>query len=355
MGKMMNFAHINACADFEKILQHYNLEYTRKGDQLRLLCPFHDDTDPSLSITLVETDKAKANTFHCFGCGASGSPIDFVKEMDGCDLRDAAQKVAELSGSALAPPRSRGGKQRGRKKPSEAQEGSRKQKTATNPPKRRKSRPEASEPVSEDVSRTNTPLKFALDLDLEHEHVLARLDPEAAEHFGVGYLADTSRSMMKGRICIPIHNPAGELVAYVGRWPTLAVPEGEDKYRFPPKFEKLAELYNVHRLNGAQHIVAVEGFFSAMRLDQLGVPVVALMGTAISPKQIELLVSRGVKSVLVMLDGDKPGQAAAEVVASAVAEHLFVRVVRLPPDQAPDDMPEQDLQRYLPYPLRNRF
>ena len=56
MGKMINFAHVNAQADFTKILNHYNLEYTQKGDQIRLRCPFHDDTKPSCSITLVETD-----------------------------------------------------------------------------------------------------------------------------------------------------------------------------------------------------------------------------------------------------------------------------------------------------------
>ena len=332
MGKQKNFAHINAHAAFDAILNHFDLEYTRKGDQLRLRCPFHDDDNPSLSITLVDTDKAKANTFHCFGCGVKGSPIDFVRHHENNALREAAAQVAEISGCTLAPPRGGGAK---RQKPKKRQTGAErptdghKAKSAPNPAE------DSGTSCSYRAPRRNEPLKFSFELDHHHDAVLRRLDPEAAELFGVGLLPDTRRSMMKGRICIPIHNSSGELVAYA--------------------VEKLAELYNVHRLNGAQHIVAVEGFFSAMRLDQLGVPTVALMGTAISIEQIELLLARGVKSVLVLLDGDEPGRKAAIAVAAALAPHLFVRIVTLPDDGAPDDVPESVLQRHLPFPLRNRL
>jgi hypothetical protein len=40
--------------------------------------------------------------------------------------------------------------------------------------------------------------------------------------------------MMKGRIAIPIHDDAGELVAYAGRYPGEP-PDGEPAYRFPPQ------------------------------------------------------------------------------------------------------------------------
>lgn len=108
MGKMIKFDHVNAHGSFEAVLNHYNLEYTRKGTQLRLLCPLHEDTNPSLSVTLEADSETKANTWHCFGCQNSGSLIDFVAHLDGCDLRAAAELVAELSGCGLAP--CRGGK-----------------------------------------------------------------------------------------------------------------------------------------------------------------------------------------------------------------------------------------------------
>jgi len=45
------------------VLQHYNLTPDR-NKQIR--CPFHEDDTPSCRIY------PETNSFHCFGCGASG-------------------------------------------------------------------------------------------------------------------------------------------------------------------------------------------------------------------------------------------------------------------------------------------
>ena len=50
---------------------------------------------------------------------------------------------------------------------------------------------------------------------------------------------------MAGRVCIPIHNTAGELVAYAGRWPGEP-PEGVERYLLPKKFEKSRVLFNLN-------------------------------------------------------------------------------------------------------------
>lgn len=345
MGKMINFAHVNAHGNFTAILNHFGFEFTQKGAQIRMCCPFHEDSTPSLSVTLEETDKAMANTFHCFGCGAKGSVIDFVATHTGDNLRSAAEMVADVSNCTLAPAKTGAEKSKtGRRKPA-------KQKTASTTSKASK----GAQKVSGAADGANKPLPFTLDLKLDHVDVLRRLDDEAAECFGVGRLADDSKSMMAGRVCIPIHNVDGELIAYAGRWPSDDVPDGEDKYLFPPRFNKMQELYNLHRLEKARHIVIVEGFFSAMRLHQLGVPVVALMGTAMSDEQIDRLHHAGVKSALVLLDGDDPGCKASEVVGLALMQRLFTRIVHLPDEYSPDDAPTDALQAALPFPLRNQF
>ena len=61
----------------------------RRGDRGRLWwkCPFHSDRNPSLSV--------RKNRWHCFGCGASGDAVDFVKRMESCDFPEA---VAILTG-----------------------------------------------------------------------------------------------------------------------------------------------------------------------------------------------------------------------------------------------------------------
>jgi hypothetical protein len=50
---------------------------------------------------------------------------------------------------------------------------------------------------------------------------------------------------MKDRIAIPIHNADGQLVAYAGRWVGGELPEGEEKYKLPPRFKKSASTASV--------------------------------------------------------------------------------------------------------------
>jgi len=57
--------------------------------------------------------------------------------------------------------------------------------------------------------------------------------------------------LMQGRIVIPLHNEQGELVGYAGRWPGEP-PEGEPKYKFPPKFHKSAVLFNLRRVDASE-------------------------------------------------------------------------------------------------------
>jgi DNA primase len=115
---------------------------------------------------------------------------------------------------------------------------------------------------------------------------------------------------MQGRCVIPIHNVSGELVAYAGR----AIDGSEPKYKFPIGFHKSLELYNVHRAigesNSRRRVCVVEGFFDCLNVSAAGFAYVALMGSAMSATQEELLV-RHFNVVCIMLDGDEAGQEAA--------------------------------------------
>ena len=50
-------------------------------------CPFHQDGNPSFVVT------PSKNLFHCLGCDAAGSVIDFVMKLDGLDFRAAVDKL----------------------------------------------------------------------------------------------------------------------------------------------------------------------------------------------------------------------------------------------------------------------
>ncbi len=332
----VDFAFVKANASFEKIAAAYNLTLTGAGTERAVLCPFHRETKASCKINLEK------RIFHCFGCGERGNVLEFVARLlgDEADLRAAALNIAEICNIPPAPPR--GNRAKSRKRP----QGAAREAGAA----QISSKPEtaASEARGAPGEPVNPPLAFRLKLDPGHPYSSARgLSPDVVETFGLGYC---SRGMMGGRVCVPIHNEHGELVAYAGRFASDEVPEGEERYKLPAKFRKSAVLYNLHRAAHGEHLVLVEGYWSAIRLHTLGVPVAALMGSSISEEQIALLCYRGLRFVTLLLDGDEAGRKAREKALPELAHSFFVRAPLLPVGQKPDTLPENDLLELVRFP-----
>lgn len=81
--------------DFVAILEYYGLGhsevmYCSNGSNLMVLCPFHKDTKPSLSISLDRS------VFNCFGCGASGTAVDFVARYEGLNELEAHRRLLRI-------------------------------------------------------------------------------------------------------------------------------------------------------------------------------------------------------------------------------------------------------------------
>ena len=71
----------------EEIASRYlNIENYRRN----VVCPFHEDKSPSMKFY------PKKNLFLCFGCGARGSPIDFVMKIENCTFQEAVFKISNL-------------------------------------------------------------------------------------------------------------------------------------------------------------------------------------------------------------------------------------------------------------------
>jgi DNA primase catalytic core len=70
------------------VLKYYGLQPDRNH---MLKCPFHDDEKPSMKIY------PETNTFHCFGCGRSGDPVEFCTLKEG-DKHKGILKATELTG-----------------------------------------------------------------------------------------------------------------------------------------------------------------------------------------------------------------------------------------------------------------
>lgn len=325
----VDFARVKEAARFEAILERYGIAFTKKGSELTARCPFQEETRPSLRVS---TEK---QVFHCFGCGAKGGPLEFVMMKSGVSIKQAAMLVGEWSGLTASEIR--------------VQKGS-------EGPRNRRREPESAKTASASLAgdapveppKTEggglRPLTFTLKLDPEHPYLKERgLDAESVKTFGVGHC---SRGMMKDRIAIPIHDEAGNLVAYVGRWPGDP-PKGEERYKLPAGFKKSEVLFNLHRVKGAEEIVLVEGAFGVFRLHALGIPACALLGRDLSARQEELLAASGAKRVVLLLDGDGPGKEAATAILPRLARRFFVRVVELPEDAQPDTLEEKELRNLL--------
>ena len=64
----------------------------RKGRRYTGICPFHSEKTPSFSV--VDDD----GFYHCFGCGAHGDAISFLRETDGLDFIEAVERLADMAG-----------------------------------------------------------------------------------------------------------------------------------------------------------------------------------------------------------------------------------------------------------------
>jgi len=84
--------HIIESVNFEDIFLHFNFEIQDLGEELRVLCPFHNDTTPSL-----DASKEKG-VFICRACGASGNTIDFIKGYLGVNFPKAIGVMAAIKG-----------------------------------------------------------------------------------------------------------------------------------------------------------------------------------------------------------------------------------------------------------------
>jgi hypothetical protein len=84
------FAAVKESISMELAIQAYTgQELRRTGRNLTGLCPFHRETTPSFTV------HPERGVFHCFGCGAHGSVIDFAMRLFSLSPLDAARKLAE--------------------------------------------------------------------------------------------------------------------------------------------------------------------------------------------------------------------------------------------------------------------
>lgn len=317
------------------------LPLEKKGKNYFAVCPFHDDHNPSMSIS------PEKQIYTCFVCGASGNVFNFVMNYEHITFSEAIAKVAAKIGIDFATNSSF----------KTIKKDDRYDKyynmfSVTNKYYQNNIKTIYGKKATDYLSKRNITEEeineFGIGLSLNDNNVSKLLLSKGYDKNDImllglcgdsgGFTYDT----FKNRIMFPLFDTEGKVVGFSGR---IYNNEKESKYvnsKESPVFKKGKLLYNFHRaLNYAREkkqIIVVEGFMDVIRLYTIGIKnVVATMGTAVTKEQAAL-IRRLSKNVVLCFDGDKAGEKAT---ISALEEleriGLEPKVIRLEDNMDPDE------------------
>ncbi len=302
---------IRNSADIVGVIGHY-IPLTKKGKSYSAVCPFHDDHDPSLSIS---QDK---QIYKCFVCGSGGNVFTFVSNYKKISYPEAVKEVADLIGKPLN--------------------------IEFNTPKKENRYQRLYDVLNSYIEYTSYILNGSK-LGIQALEYLNKrgLDENIIKDFNIGYNPDGDRvyqtlkakeitdeemikvniarmgnggmsEVFKNRITFPIHDKYGNPIAFSARDFTGF---SQSKYINSTEtqiYVKGNTLYNYHRAKLAckqnGKVIVCEGVMDVIAYARAGIyNVVATLGTACSKTQIELLKELS-PIIILSYDGDKAGKAA---------------------------------------------
>ncbi len=85
--------HLKAAVPLVAVLEQQGRQVIKRGKDRLVLCPFHQEKTPSMVIT------PSKNLYHCFGCDAGGSVLDWVMKTEHLSLRHACERLRAMLGN----------------------------------------------------------------------------------------------------------------------------------------------------------------------------------------------------------------------------------------------------------------
>ena len=317
---------IKARLPIEELVGQY-CQLKKKGSGFVCVCPFHQDTRPSMQIS---PDKGIA---YCFACSSGGDVFSFYQKIEGVDFRQALKDLGEKTGVKVE----------GLKMEAPVQ-------------KDHKERIRECLQAAQKFYATNLSANNKAKLYLENR----KIPKEQIEEFGLGVapdsFSDTYEHLLKtgfsrkeivdaslgiqkelqnekiydrfrNRLMFPIFDANGLIVGFGGR--TL----GEDDAKYinsgdTPLYNKSTVLYGLNlareTIRSTKKVILVEGYFDVMACHRLGITnTIAVSGTALTEQHVKVL-KRYSETVVLCLDQDRAG------LLSAVRSFLLCCEVELP-------------------------
>jgi putative DNA primase/helicase len=91
---MIDIKALRATIDIVAVIGS-RIQLTKRGSEFYAICPFHDENSASFSVV------PEKGFYFCFGCGASGDSVDFIRELDGLSFQDACAQLGSADYQAL--------------------------------------------------------------------------------------------------------------------------------------------------------------------------------------------------------------------------------------------------------------
>lgn len=292
-------------ADIVDIISHY-IPLKRAGSSYSCLCPFHDDKNPSMSIS------PQKQMFHCFSCKAGGDAIKFVMDYERLSYVEAIEKIAQLCNFSLEYEYTQKPKVQ-HKHVLQALNAHYRSSLIHNQQALNYLYKRGLDNILID--------KFELGWAQDSASTIRLLKNEGIEKeeaLSVGAIKQNDKGVYASfieRITFPIYNHTGALVGFGGR---TMQSDNPAKYVNSPQNEvfdksKLLYGYNIARksINDTGKIIITEGYLDVIMLHKAGYTnAVAVLGTALTQKHMPLLKKSDI-SVLLCFDGDEAGKNAA--------------------------------------------
>lgn len=336
------------------------LALKKKGQNLWACCPFHHEKTPSFAVNLAK------GFYKCFGCDAAGDAITFIREMEGISFVEAVKYLAKKYGIPI-------------------------QETAAKEGQVQAQHERDSLYILLKLAKvyyTDTLWQHPEGQRIGQAYCQARgFTGPFIRQFELGYSLDAWQGFyqyaqqkgygdellekaglilqkagrpydrFRGRVMFPIHDVAGQVIAFGARVLTAAAEQ--PKYINSPEtviYHKSDVLYGLHqakqKIRQADNCFLVEGYTDVIALHMAGIAnVVASSGTSLTEAQIQL-ISRFTKHVTIVFDGDLAGlKAALRGIDIVLEKGLDIKVVMLPAGEDPDSYARQvgstALQAYL--------
>lgn len=319
------------------ISSYVNLK--RSGHDAVGLCPFHSEKTPSFHVY------NDTQSFYCFGCGAGGDVITFIKRIENLEYIEAVKLLAQRGGLDI-PEDSRDNKAAMLKK--RIYEINREtanfyfRQLVSGPDKRglqyfagRKLRPETIKKYGLGYAPSGWHTLST------HLHSLGFTNREmlAADVVRLGKDEKSVYDTFRERVIFPIIDLRGNVIAFGGR----ILGDGSPKYlntSETPVFQKKRNLFSLNFAKNSplKRIILAEGYMDVIAINQAGFEnVVATLGTSLTGEQARILKTYA-DDVIIAYDSDSAGQKATQRAINLLSEAgLNTRIIKMEGAKDPDE------------------